>query len=62
MEHFLTALHMQQSVDVPQGTRLHMSEAIWSSLRLALMYVDRRDLLEHVQSRNLEFLMKEFNI
>ena len=62
MEHFLTALHMQRSVDVPRGSRLHMSDAIWSSLRLAVMYADRRDLLKHVESRNLDFLLKEFNI
>ena len=65
VEHFLTALDLQQPTGVTQGIeklKSDMSEEIWSTLRLALKNIDRGDLLEHVQSRDLKFLMKEFNI
>ena len=65
VEHFLTALHLQQPMDATQEieqSQFDMSEKIWSHLRHALMNIDRGDLLEQVQSRDLKFLMKEFNM
>ena len=65
MEHFLTALYLQQPMGATQGmeqSQHDASEEIWSQLRLASENIDRGDLLEHVQSRDLKFLMKEFNM
>ena len=65
VEHFLTALQLQQPMGATQRheqSKLDMSEEIWSCLRRALTNIDRGDLLEYVQSRDLKFLMKEFNI
>ena len=39
-----------------------MSDTIWNSLRLALNMMDRRDLVEHIDTRNLQHLSSEFGI
>ena len=39
-----------------------MSETIWSTLRLALSYLNRSDLYSHCISKDLENLKQEFNI
>ncbi len=39
-----------------------MSETIWSTLRLALSYLNRSDLYAHCISKDLENLKQEFNI
>ena len=39
-----------------------MSETIWSTLRLALSYLNRGDLYAHCVSKDLEQLKREFNI
>lgn len=66
MEHFLTALHLQQHARGPAGappiSPTHMSDGIWSTLRLALSLMGRSDLQPAVQSRDLTSLMKEFGV
>lgn len=39
-----------------------MSETIWSTLRLALSYLNRSDLYQHCLSKDLEHLKQEFKI
>lgn len=72
MEHFLTALKVQREAKGLSGVELgaaaatqsHMSEGIWSTLRLAISLLGRdvKALQEAVQSRNLDFLMKQFAV
>ena len=59
MEHFLIALNHQRLAKVPTGARTELSESIWPTLRLALTYLNRLDLLE---VRDIDALMKEFDI
>ena len=62
-EHFLTALKFQSAGRGPvaaaaaatsNSSSSVMSESIWSSLRLCMSLLDRRDLLPDVENRNLE--------
>lgn len=62
VEHFLMALNLQCNADTPQGMQSLMSEGIWSTLRLAIMYHERPDLIPLVDSRNLEQLLTEFGL
>ena len=62
VEHFLTALNLQNQADTPAGMKSQMSEGIWSTLRLAILYLGKRDLLRLVDSKNLDMLIKEFNV
>ena len=78
IEHFLTALVQQNqatlstsskqaNADKPQqqttvNTSMQMSDTIWSTLRLALSYMNRSDLYEACASRNLAALTAEFKI
>ena len=64
VEHFLTALNLQQQAKGVGGgsKQAHMSESIWSTLGLAISLVGRPDLKEPVHSRNLNLLMREFGI
>ena len=39
-----------------------MSDAIWSTLRLALIYLNKQHLLHSVNERDLDTLMEHFNI
>lgn len=59
VEHFVTALNHQRLAKAPIGTRAELSESIWPTLRLALTYLSRFDLVE---VRDVDMLMKEFNI
>ena len=63
-EHFLTALNFQSQGRGPQDSKdvKTMSESIWNSLRVALNMMERRDLVSHIESRNLTFLSSEFGI
>jgi peroxin-5 len=63
VEHFLSALHFQRSAST-NGTTMQgsMSDSIWSSLRLSLMYMGATDLLGPTNEKNLDSLMKHFNI
>lgn len=62
-EHLLTALNQQTSGRGIHGEKSRkMSESIWTTLRLALSLLNRRDLLPIVERRNLDELNKEFSI
>ncbi len=39
-----------------------MSESVWSTLRLALTFMGRSDLLDTVQTRDLDRLLREFGV
>lgn len=62
IEHLLTALNVQRRATGPANATSQMSEAVWSTLRLAVSLYGRNDLIEHVNSRNLDFLTREFGI
>jgi len=75
VEHFLTALVQQSQANLSadhqpeKSSNLikvnniqQMSETIWSTLRLALSYLNRSDLYAHCISKDLENLKQEFNI
>lgn len=63
MEHFLKALNFQA---MARGSSQHstisgaMSDNIWSSLRLALSMMGRRDLNHLLDSKDLEGLSRAF--
>ena len=59
-EHFLTALNLQRQAKGPQGSLSQMSESIWSTLRLAVTFLGRTDLVGKVEQRDLDFLLREF--
>ncbi|XP_073993738.1 peroxisomal biogenesis factor 5 [Rhodnius prolixus] len=62
-EHLLTALNQQASGRGPQGEfSLSMSESIWNTLKLVISLLDRNDLMEDVNKRNLSKLNEEFGI
>jgi peroxin-5 len=60
VDHFITALDLQRKAETPTGTTTVMSDAIWSTLRLSLMYLGRNDVIKYVDERNLDFLLNEF--
>ena len=64
VEHFVTALHFQRSASMGGAGREtgSMSDTIWSTLRLALIYLDKQHLLRSVNERDLDTLMEHFNI
>ena len=59
VEHFLVALSNQRVAKAPAGTRAALSESIWPTLRLALSYLNRFDLMD---VKDIDVLRKEFNI
>ena len=64
-QHFLTALNFQAAGrGLGSGLELSkqsaMSESIWSSLRLTLSLMERRDLYGLVDKRDLDLLSREF--
>lgn len=61
IEHLLTALNVQRRATTAASTS-QMSEAVWSTLRLAVSLYERPELIEHVSSRNLDVLIREFGI
>uniref|UniRef100_A0A023F139 Peroxisomal targeting signal 1 receptor n=2 Tax=Triatoma infestans TaxID=30076 RepID=A0A023F139_TRIIF len=62
-EHLLTALNQQASGRGPQGEfSVTMSESIWNTLKLVISLLDRNDLMEDVNKRNLSKLNEEFGI
>ena len=64
VEHFVTALHFQRSASMGGAGREtgSMSDTIWSTLRLAIIYLDKQHLLRSVNERDLDTLMEHFNI
>jgi len=73
VEHFLTALVQQSQANLSEDfvsdtTKLkssniqQMSETIWSTLRLALSYLNRSDLYNHCLNKDLDHLREEFKI
>ena len=72
VEHFLTALVQQSQADIggisstaasnKEIKSQQMSETIWNTLRLALSYLDRSDLIDSCQQKDLDKLRNEFSI
>ena len=66
VEHFLTALHQQSQANIGEmgknNKSQQMSDTIWSTLRLALSYLNRTDLYQACINKELDHLKKEFNI
>ena len=77
VEHFLTALSQQNQANIMQfndenesakpnymikSSTNQMSETIWSTLRLAMSYLNRTDLYARCASKDLNYLKNEFNI
>lgn len=63
-EHFLSALNMQNAGRGPQGVRSRsaMSSNIWATLRTTMTLLQRPDLYEAIDRRDLDLLNKEFGM
>jgi len=61
-EHFLSALNLQKQAKGLQGSVAQMSESIWPTLRLAVTFLGRSDLLGRIEQRDLDFLLREFAV
>lgn len=63
-EHLLTALNQQASGKGPQGKQswASMSDSIWSTLRLVVSLMDRKDLFPSIENRDLPKLNEEFGM
>nr|CAD7596950.1 unnamed protein product [Timema genevievae] len=63
-EHFLACLNQQAAGKNLEGksSNANMSSSIWSSLRLVVSSLDRHDLIDAVDNRNLLTLNKEFQV
>lgn len=64
VEHFLTALHLQQQAKgVVSGSKeLKMSESVWATLHLAVSLAGRQELQKAVRERDLGTLLGGFGI
>lgn len=62
-EHLLSALKQQSIGRGPQGeTRAAMSDTIWNTLKLVVTLLERMDLMNDINQRNLSRLNEEFGI
>ncbi|XP_054166860.1 peroxisomal targeting signal 1 receptor-like [Oppia nitens] len=61
-EHFLTVLNLQASGRGPVGSRPLMSTNVWSTLRMVMTLMNRSDLLDFVDNRDLNRLNSEFQM
>lgn len=63
-EHFLTVLNFQNAGRGPanSNTRTAMSANVWNTMRMVLSLLNRQDLYEAVESRDLNRLNREFGI
>ena len=62
VEHFLTALNMQKQSRGPKDPQQVMSDNIWSTLRMAVSMLGRTDLYQACDSKDVDFLSKEFGM
>lgn len=64
VEHFLIALNQQAHADqrTPDGGQAHMSETIWSTLRMCVSLMNKTHLRQAVDNRDLDALNQEFKI
>ena len=62
VEHFLVALDFQRSASVSGRQEGAMSESIWSTLRMALIYLNEGTLMDHAREKDLDTLLRHFNI
>lgn len=78
VEHLLTALVQQSQASLAsysyaknengatdadnRARQQQMSETIWNTLRLALSYLNRNDLYQACNDKDIDLLRKEFNI
>lgn len=72
VEHLITALNMQANVVANRDIKMasdgniieiaekHMSQSIWSTLKMAVTYLGRTDLIDNIDKRNLDALNAEF--
>lgn len=63
-EHFLSALNLQNAGRGPQGMRSRstMSSNIWSTLRTVMTLLQRPELYDAIDRRDLDLLNKEFGM
>jgi len=61
-EHFLSALNLQKQAKGLRGSVPQMSESIWPTLRMAVTFLGRNDLLGRIEQRDLDFLLREFAV
>ncbi|KAL0277190.1 UNVERIFIED_CONTAM: hypothetical protein PYX00_004556 [Menopon gallinae] len=61
-EHLLTALNQQAKVNTTRGKVGVMSESIWTTLKFVVNLLGKYELLQAVESRDLETLNKEFKV
>jgi len=64
VEHFLVVLNLQNAGRGPKGetSRTAMSNNVWSSLRMALSLLNRQDLYDSVEAKDLPRLNREFGV
>lgn len=62
VEHFLTALNMQQRSRGPSGQQTQMSKNIWSTMRMTLSLMGRSDLYSACESMDVGALNEEFGM
>ncbi len=62
VEHFLTALNLQQQSKGPKGESSQMSENIWSTMRMAVSLMGQPDLHKACDARDIQMLNQHFKI
>ena len=61
-EHFLTVLNLQAAGRGPQGFKPLMSTNVWSTLRMVITLMNRSDLYNAIDNRDLKTLNEEFKM
>ena len=62
VEHFLSALNLQERSQGPKGERSVMSDNVWSTMRMTLSLMGRTDLSSSCDARDLTNLNREFGV
>ena len=61
VEHFLSALNLQEGSRGPGGERAAMSNNIWSTMRMAIALMGKPELQQSCDNKDLSALNKEFS-